>query len=114
MLRGYLIPCGYTKIQYPLSNAATALPSHLTILQVTLQNLVTWKFESGHLELEASMLTTQPHWYYYTSPGHSHWYLKVQVLEKVTPNTPCYRLEREEYWIKKFSTKIPYGLNKYD
>jgi hypothetical protein len=36
------------------------------------------------------------------------------VLEKVSPNTPNYRLEREEYWIKKFSTKNPYGLNRYD
>ena len=51
---------------------------------------------------------------HYTSTGHSHWDLKVQVLEKVTPNTPSYRLEREEYWIKKFSTKTPFGLNKYD
>ena len=31
---------------------------------------------------------------HYTSPGHSHWDLKVQVLEKVTPNTPSYRLEK--------------------
>ena len=51
---------------------------------------------------------------HYTSTGHSHWDLKVQVLEKVTPNTPSYRLEREEFWIKKFSTKTPFGLNKYD
>ena len=50
----------------------------------------------------------------YTSPGHSHWDLKVQVLEKVTPNTPSFRLEREEFWIKKFCTKTPFGLNKYD
>jgi hypothetical protein len=31
---------------------------------------------------------------HYTSTGHSHWDLKVQVLEKVTPNTPRFRLER--------------------
>ena len=51
---------------------------------------------------------------HYTSPGHSLWNLKVQVLEKVVPNTPNYRLEREEFWIKKYSTKTPFGLNKYD
>ena len=51
---------------------------------------------------------------HYTSPGHSHWDLKVQVLEKVTPNTPSFRLEREEHWIKRFCTKTPFGLNKYD
>jgi hypothetical protein len=51
---------------------------------------------------------------HYTSSGHSHWDLKVQVLEKVTPNTPSFRLEREEYWIKKFCKKAPIGLNKYD
>jgi hypothetical protein len=46
--------------------------------------------------------------------GHSHWDLKVQILETVTPNTPSFRLEREEYWIKRFKTKTPYGLNKMD
>jgi hypothetical protein len=46
---------------------------------------------------------------HYTTTGHSYWDLKVQVLEKVTPNTHRYRLEREDYWIKKFSTKTPLG-----
>jgi hypothetical protein len=47
-------------------------------------------------------------------PGHSHWNFKVQIIEKVTPNTPTFRLEREDYWIKKLSTKTPLGLNKND
>jgi hypothetical protein len=38
----------------------------------------------------------------------------VQIIEKVTPNTPTFRLEREDFWIKKLSTKIPLGLNKND
>jgi hypothetical protein len=51
---------------------------------------------------------------HYSLPGHSHWDLKVQVIEKVTPNTPSYRLEREEFWIKRLVTKFPHGLNKND
>ena len=51
---------------------------------------------------------------HYSLPGHSHWNFKVQVIEKVTPNTPNYRLEREDYWIKKLATKTPLGLNKND
>ena len=38
---------------------------------------------------------------HYALPGHSHWNFKVQIIEKVTPNTPNYRLEREDFWIKK-------------
>jgi hypothetical protein len=49
-----------------------------------------------------------------TSTGHSHCNLKVQIIGKVIPNTPSYILESEEFWIKKFATKDPYGLNKYD
>jgi hypothetical protein len=51
---------------------------------------------------------------HYSLPGHSHGDLKVQVIEKVTPNTPSYRLEREELWIKRLATKFPHGLNKND
>jgi hypothetical protein len=51
---------------------------------------------------------------HYTLPGHSHWNFKVQIIEKVTPNTPNYRLEREDFWKKKLATKTPFGLNKND
>jgi hypothetical protein len=51
---------------------------------------------------------------HYSLPGHSHWKLRVEVIEKVTPNTPSYRLEREELWIKRLATKTPHGLNKND
>jgi group I intron endonuclease len=51
---------------------------------------------------------------HYSLPGHSHWNFKVQVIEKVLPNTPNYRLEREDFWIKKLATKTPLGLNKND
>ncbi len=51
---------------------------------------------------------------HYSLPGHSHWNFKVQIIEKVTPNTPTFRLEREDFWIKKLCTKIPAGLNKND
>jgi hypothetical protein len=43
-----------------------------------------------------------------------HHYTQVQVVEKVIPNIPQYRLEREDYWIRKLNSKAPVGLNKYD
>ena len=51
---------------------------------------------------------------HYTQKNHTHLDMKVQIIEKVTPNTDHYRLEREEHWIKKFSTKLPFGLNTLD
>jgi hypothetical protein len=38
----------------------------------------------------------------------------LQIIEKVTPNTPTFWLEREDFWIKKLCTKKPAGLNKND
>jgi hypothetical protein len=35
-------------------------------------------------------------------------------IKHVTPNTPNYRLEREDFWIKKLATKTHLGLNKND
>jgi hypothetical protein len=40
--------------------------------------------------------------------------MRVQVIEKVEPNTVNMRLEREEMWIRKLATKRPHGLNKND
>ena len=51
---------------------------------------------------------------HYTSPKHSHNDFRVQVIEKVLPNTVNQRLEREEYWIKILGTKTPLGMNKQD
>ena len=48
---------------------------------------------------------------HYNLKGHEHLDFQVQIIEKVTPNTELYRLERESYWINKFSTKAPFGLN---
>jgi hypothetical protein len=33
---------------------------------------------------------------HYNSTGHNSTHFQVQVIEKGTPNTPNYRLEREE------------------
>jgi hypothetical protein len=49
---------------------------------------------------------------HYSLPSHSNWNLIIQVTEKVTPNTPSYRLEREDFWIKKLVAKTPHGLKK--
>jgi hypothetical protein len=51
---------------------------------------------------------------HYNSPGHNSSHFQVQIIEKVSPNTANYRLEREEMWIKRLSTKTPHGLNKQD
>ena len=51
---------------------------------------------------------------HYTSNNHNHYDMQIQIVEKVSPNTPNYRLEREEFWIKRLSTKTPFGLNKID
>ena len=51
---------------------------------------------------------------HYKSRGHTHLDMQVQIIEKVIPNTESFRLIREEFWIKKFSTKVPFGLNILD
>ena len=49
---------------------------------------------------------------HFSTNNHSHWDCKIQVIEKVMPNTPNYRLEREEFWIRKLETQEPNGMNK--
>jgi hypothetical protein len=51
---------------------------------------------------------------HYNSTGHNLYNLQVQVIEKVSPNKPNYRLEREDFWIRTLSTKTPHELNKLD
>jgi hypothetical protein len=51
---------------------------------------------------------------HYSFPNHNHHDFSTQVIEKVSPNTVSYRLEREEYWIKLLGTKTSLGLNKQD
>ncbi len=40
--------------------------------------------------------------------------MRVQIVEKVMPNTVNMRLERESMWINKLATKRPHGMNKND
>ena len=42
---------------------------------------------------------------HFNSKGHNHLHMKVTVIEKVFLNTPHYRLEREDFWIKTLRTK---------
>ena len=51
---------------------------------------------------------------HFTSRGHSLDDFRAQILEKVMPSTTAYLLQREEYWINKFQTKTPNGLNIRD
>ena len=48
---------------------------------------------------------------HFNEKRHNHLHMDVTVVEKVIPNTPHYRLEREDYWIKTLNTKTPKGLN---
>ena len=48
---------------------------------------------------------------HFNSKGHNHLHMNATIVEKVFPNTPQYRLEREDYWIKTLNTKKPKGLN---
>ena len=51
---------------------------------------------------------------HFTSKGHSLDDFRAQVLEKVMPSNTAYLLQREEYWINRFQTKTPNGLNIRD
>ena len=51
---------------------------------------------------------------HFSEGSHSNSDLGVQIIEKVVPNTPQMRLEREDFWIRKLNTKAPIGLNKND
>ena len=48
---------------------------------------------------------------HFNSKGHNHLHMKATFIEKVFPNTPQNRLEREDYWIKTLNTKKPRDLN---
>ena len=47
---------------------------------------------------------------HFNSKEHNHLHMKVTIVEKVFPNTPQYRLERVDFWIKTLHTKKPKGL----
>ena len=51
---------------------------------------------------------------HFSTGNHSNSDMRVQVIEKVMPNTVNMRLERESFWINKLATKSPQGLNKND
>ena len=51
---------------------------------------------------------------HYNSASHTIDNFKVQVIEKVVPNTPHMLLQREHWWIQKLQSKKPNGLNDLD
>ena len=51
---------------------------------------------------------------HYNSTGHTLDNFKVQVIERVVPNTPHMLLQREHWWIRKLQAKKPHGLNDLD
>ena len=51
---------------------------------------------------------------HFSTDNHTNSDMKVQIIEKVMPNTVNMRLERESMWINKLATKRPHGLNKSD
>ena len=44
---------------------------------------------------------------HFTKPYHSKSYFRAQIIERVTPRTPNYLLERVDYWIRTLDTKQP-------
>ena len=51
---------------------------------------------------------------HFNSRGHSIDNLRVQIIEKVCPNTANTLLEREKLWIQTIVTRKPHGLNAHD
>ncbi len=51
---------------------------------------------------------------HFSTDNHSNSDMKVQIIEKVMPNSINMRLERESMWINKLATKRPHGMNKSD
>ena len=49
---------------------------------------------------------------HFTSPGHAKSDLRCHIIEKVSPSTPHFLIEREDFWIRKLVTKHPDGLNR--
>ena len=47
---------------------------------------------------------------HYNLPGHQKAYFKVQILERVIPNTKFYRLVRKSFRMKKLDIMTPLGL----
>jgi hypothetical protein len=39
--------------------------------------------------------------------------MTVQIIEKVSPCTSNFLLERENFWIERLGTKEPKGMNRY-
>ena len=50
---------------------------------------------------------------HFNSIGHNLSNFSVQIVEKVIPNDTHILLERERYWILKFNTLLPKGLNSH-
>ena len=51
---------------------------------------------------------------HFSTNNHNNSDFRVQVIEKVIPNAPQMRLDREDFWIRTLNTKSPSGLNKND
>ena len=49
---------------------------------------------------------------HFNERGHEHKDFQFHIIEKVIPNTPQMRLQRENYWIQTLNTKTPRGLNR--
>ena len=49
---------------------------------------------------------------HFTTNKHKDKDFRIQVIEKVYPNTDPFRLERENYWIRTLKTLTPHGLNR--
>ena len=69
------------------------------------------RFSNHSYYVKKNMEATGTH---FNSVGHDHSNMRIQIIEKVFPNTEPFRLERERMWIHKLQTKTPKGLNTKD
>ena len=91
----YLVTCNKCNIQYigqTVRRFNTRMKEHITAIK----------------KIEDTVIGT-----HFNSPGHCLDNFTVQVIEKVCPNDTHFLLERERFWILKFKTIFPLGLNSH-
>ena len=91
----YLVTCNKCNIQYigqTTRKFNTRMKEHITAIK----------------KCEDTVIGT-----HFNSVGHSLANFSVQIIEKVCPNETHILLERERFWILKFNTILPLGLNSH-
>ena len=91
----YLVTCNKCKIQYigqTTRKFNTRMKEHITSIKKSEDTVIGKHFNTV---------------------GHSLDNFTVQIIEKVCPNETHILLERERFWIIRFNTILPLGLNAH-